>query len=126
MNESDDVSVWHNPAYVHLLPQSTQMALPGTPDAPQPAVTTKGIRHELADFFRLGKPFDGDLAHTPIVALVEQPDGSVQARCIRRPAQLLELADSTVCIQSWPGQKRSDLFTYTVAEARAHLEHSDA
>lgn len=84
-------------------------------------VATRGIRHDLDDFWAIGQPFEGGLDHTPIVALVEDPPGTVTARCFRDPCALLLLPEDTICIQSWPGQIRSDLFRYTVEEARPYL-----
>jgi hypothetical protein len=80
-------------------------------------VRTRSIRHELEHFFTKAQPFRGTLAHTPIVVLRDTGTG-VEAICTRHPEDLLAMQDDTVCIQSWPGQSRSDLFTYTVAEAR--------
>ena len=85
-------------------------------------VTTKGIRHELDDFFRLARPFTEGLPDMPIVALITDEIGDVQARAIRNPQLLLVLPDDTVCLQPWPGKNRTDLFTYTVGQARPHLE----
>lgn len=86
------------------------------------AVRTRSIRHELTHFFSKARPFDGKLEHTPIVVLQTQDDGEVLAWVTRFPELLLALPDDTRCIQAWPGAHRSDLFTYTVAEARAEID----
>ncbi len=92
------------------------------------------VRHDCADLFRLmllgpsGAAADEirwDM--TPcVVRLLEHQEDSQTATehwfTARHPYELLDLPNETEVLCPWPGQKRCDVFRFTVGEFRAAWE----
>lgn len=84
------------------------------------AVSTKGIRHESADFWDLsGVLRNSEAAHYPFIVMRQTGD-DVEVTTVKNVVDLLQHPDETAVLWQWRGQYRSDFFAFTVGQFREH------
>lgn len=83
-------------------------------------------RTDLVDFWRLSGALEGTrLPHTPFFAFLEI-EGGVEMVVCDTITKLLELPDDTPVLRQWRGEWRSDVFTFSVGDARAAFDAREA
>ncbi|OYT14921.1 MAG: hypothetical protein B7C24_15800 [Bacteroidetes bacterium 4572_77] len=78
-----------------------------------------GLRKDLKPFFTqhvLSIP-TGDRQPSPFLVV----DGDTIKKC-NTTEELLEYPNKVEVLQTWPGKKRSDIFTFTIKDLKNHIK----
>jgi hypothetical protein len=90
-------------------------------------LTTRGIRHDTDHLFsKSGLMEQGNLPHTPFIALIEEPDGGITVTVVNSAEKASDLPPDTMLLIQWPGKWRSDFFVTTAEAVKDHLDRSES